>query len=548
MKKIITLAFALVFIGGASAQTIYDAAKLADKDLNGTARFVGMGGAMGALGGDISTMGTNPAGIGIYRSNDVMTSFSYSAYGSESNYAGGKFKNDNNRWSFDNIGFVFASKIGNETPLRYVNFGFNYKRTKSLYKNLSMAGAMGYFGDRAISQSNFMAQQATDAATNIWDAYREEIDLRNTQIYSDIDVGWLGAIGYQGGMIGQDLDHKTQYYSMMPLDGDAYSVFNSNEKGGVGQYDFNISFNISDRVYLGVTIGAYDVDYKKYSSYDETFSIYNEPNYVNEGYLLDSYNKISGSGFDVKLGGIVRPFENSPFRIGFAVHTPTFYKLTYTTSARMISDFHDPNNNQQLVGHDIDTYNYVGDMETSYRLNTPWLFNLSAGYTVGTSLALGAEYEFEDYSTMKFKYPGADGGGDMEFETGEVKNGLKGEHTFRVGAEYKVIPQLAFRLGYNYNSAVFKDEAVKYISPNSIITDTDFSNKKSQNIFTLGLGYRGSMFYADLAYKFSNYKEDFYPFYNEFQEANGNWNLVTAEATKVKNKRSQVLLTLGLRF
>ena len=86
MKKIITLACALSCIIGASAQSIYDAAKLAEKDLNGTARFVGMGGAMGALGGDITTMGTNPAGIGIYRSNDVMTSFSFSAYGAESKY------------------------------------------------------------------------------------------------------------------------------------------------------------------------------------------------------------------------------------------------------------------------------------------------------------------------------------------------------------------------------------------------------------------------------------------------------------------------------
>ena len=75
-----------------------------------------MGGAMGALGGDISTMGTNPAGIGIYRSNDVMTSFSFSTYGTESKYGGKTFDNNNNRWSYDNIGIVFASKIGNHTP------------------------------------------------------------------------------------------------------------------------------------------------------------------------------------------------------------------------------------------------------------------------------------------------------------------------------------------------------------------------------------------------------------------------------------------------
>ena len=131
MRKIITLATLGLLVAAApiSAQTVYDAAT--GKDLNGTARFVGMGGAMGALGGDISTIGTNPAGIGIYRSNDFMTSFGFSSYGTESKYLGDKFKSDKIQGSFDNLGFVFASKIGNETSLRYVNFGFSYHKAKS---------------------------------------------------------------------------------------------------------------------------------------------------------------------------------------------------------------------------------------------------------------------------------------------------------------------------------------------------------------------------------------------------------------------------------
>lgn len=41
--------------------------------------------------------------------------------------------------------------------------------------------------------------------------------------------------------------------------------FRSEERGGIDQYDFNISFNINDRVYLGVTVGAYAIDYSKYT-------------------------------------------------------------------------------------------------------------------------------------------------------------------------------------------------------------------------------------------------------------------------------------------
>ena len=105
MKKIFTLAVLglLASTTPVVAQTVYDGAKLTGKDLNGTARFVGMGGAMGALGGDISTMGTNPAGIGLFRSSDVMTSFGFSAYGTESKYLDNKLNSDKSRASFDNI-------------------------------------------------------------------------------------------------------------------------------------------------------------------------------------------------------------------------------------------------------------------------------------------------------------------------------------------------------------------------------------------------------------------------------------------------------------
>ena len=88
---------ALLLSSEVGAQTIYDAAKFSGKDLNGTARFVGMGGAMGALGGDISTISTNPAGIGIYRSNDLMTTFGFNYTSSESNYKGNIMKSDKYR-------------------------------------------------------------------------------------------------------------------------------------------------------------------------------------------------------------------------------------------------------------------------------------------------------------------------------------------------------------------------------------------------------------------------------------------------------------------
>ena len=267
--------------------------------------------------------------------------------------------------------------------------------------------------------------------------------------------------------------------------------------------------------------------------------VYDENYGSGEGYFLESFNRIHGSGFDVKLGTIFRPIEASPLRIGLSVHTPIFYRLTYATGAYIQSDVY-VDDDQSTTGLYVDTYEQLGnrDMEFDFRLQTPWVVNASVGYTVGNNLALGAEYEFENFSNMKFKDVN---NYDMDPETDEVKYTLKGVHTFRLGAEYKPISAFAFRVGYNYSSTAYKADAYKNIFSNSVSTDTEYSNDKSRNTFTVGIGYRGSLFYADLAYKYDMYKSDFYPFYNNLEG-------VKMAATKVSNTRSQVLLTLGCRF
>lgn len=526
-----------------TAQTVYDAAKIADKDLNGTARFVGMGGAMSALGGDISTISTNPAGIGIYRSHDVMTSFSLSSFGTDANYMGNSWNTSKMKGSYDNLGFVLSTKIGNKTTLRYVNFGFNYHKSNSFYGNMEMGGNLGNQ-----SQSYYMAQQA--AGIESW----------GSSPYTDVNIGWLSVLGYDGWLITDITTDKTGtpyldkdgnqindvngnplyrmpgvYYGLYD---NGNASFRSEQRGGIEQYDFNISFNIRDRVYLGLTLGAYSVDYNKYTIYGESYD-------NGEYYSLTSNNQIVGAGFDVKLGAIIRPFEYSPLRVGLAIHTPTFYSLDYKTRAYVESSLYDPVTGKNEAAS-VATENIVdGDMIREFRLQTPWLYNVSLGYTIGNSWALGAEYEYQDYSSMKFRDP--QGFSDsFEFENSTTAM-LKGVHTFRAGLEYKVIPQFAIRAGYNYRSALFNKDAFKDLPYNSIQTDTDFSNTQALNNYTVGIGYRGSMFYADLAYKFTSCKSDFYPFVNMNQTDNV-LEITSPEATKVTDRRSQVLLTLGVRF
>lgn len=527
-----------------SAQSLYDAARFMGNDLNGTARFVGMGGAMGALGGDISTMGTNPAGIGIYRSSDVMTSFGFSNIGMKSNMNGSKNEQDKLFGSFDNIGFVISSRIGNETPLRFVNFGFNYRKVKSFDKNMVMNGLIED-SEGPLSQSDLFAS----LSRGLTEKY-----LGSNAAFTDggIDAApWLGAMALRTRVIGSVGDHgedndlyasnvgymvdKDDKHIYLPVMGE----YTSRERGGLHSYDFNVALNFYDRIYLGATIGAYSVDYSRNSIYRESYKG------DASTYSLENWFDTSGTGVDFKLGVIVRPFESSSFRIGAAIHTPTWFNLEDRASAIMTSDV--DMNSDGTIGKDelfeYDTMEFPGESKTKYQLVTPWKYNLSLGYTIGRSVALGAEYEYSDYSSAKLKY---DDGLKMEDETSQIKTGLKGVHTLRVGAEFKLAPEFSFRLGYNYMTAAMYDDTFKRIALNSISTSTEFSNLKATNNYTLGLGYKGSVFYADLAYQFHTYKEDFYPFYNEVGE---NFEtIIVPNATKVTNTRSQVLLTLGLRF
>ena len=517
IKKGLVVACGLFLAVAANAQNAYDAERLLGNDLNGTARFVGMGGAMSALGGDISVMGTNPAGIGIFRSNDISVSFGFNNTGTESTFNGTSMKEDRTRASFDQLGFVYTYKVGNNTSLRYVNFGFNYHKSKNFNRLFSMGGLLD-----GLSQSWQLTQELGNAGVNSALAFDAILDAQNPydQYWNMYPV--LSVMGATTGVVDWPLD-ATRLWGW-----DGYSNnFYSQETGGISQYDFNVAFNIEDRFYIGATLGVADVNYSRFSSYTEELN--DDFGEANGGYTLENYFGLEGAGIDFKLGVIARPIEDSPFRLGFAVHTPTWYDLTETYNATLNSDIlaYDSPYSQTLSDY-MDPALYL---TYSYRLETPWKFNFSAGTTLGSSVAVGAEYEYADYSSSKLKDLANYALGDQP----SVKDFLKGVHTFRVGAEARLTPEFSLRAGYNYTSAAYADDAYSALS--YYRTSTDFNNVKAKNTATFGVGYRGDVFYADLAYKYDMYKSDFYAFDD-----------IDLPKTEVNNSRHQLIFTLGARF
>lgn len=516
MKFRIFIAMAFITVN-AVAQSSYNAFKFIDSDLTGTARYVGMGGSMNALGADISVMSSNPAGIGLYRSGDVSLSLGFGTLESEADYLGSKFSNKKTRFSLDNAGVVLSNAV-NFNSVKFVNVGFSYKRRNNLKREFSMAGALDGFSQM------FQIQRLYDAAS---------FDIANMSYsdYTSLNYSWLALLAADGGLLDPCSDPQGELTHPSPVS----MLYYSEEKGGVNQIDCNVSCNIDDRFYLGATLGIYNVDY-------ERNSYYGEDNVTKPIYTIYNRYATEGSGFDLKLGAIIRPFEDSSFRFGVAVHTPTWYSLTDVMSSEIYGvDFDGAPYGGYMSTLDYE-YSYGDNFYVDYRLITPWRVNFSGAYTVGNFLALNAEYEYSDYSTASMEYSDGHSIGAMN---DEIESNMKEVHTFKVGAEVKIGDNISLRGGYNYSSAPFKKEAVKMMIPTTD-TNTEYLNSLEQQNYTLGLGYRSGKLYFDAAFVLSERKSEFYPFYDYFADDSGRTHF--NPGTSVKDTNTRLVLTAGWRF
>lgn len=546
-KRLFSIGMLAMAAVAAVAQTQYDAARFSGSELNGTARFVGMGGAMSALGADISVIGTNPAGIGLFRSHDLSLSFGFNKNVTNSNLGGTEVKDERTRASFDQLGFVYSTKIGNKTDLRYFNIGFNYHKMANFNRQFSSRGNLNgsslswQMQDMMLGTGAYQNQASYDALLDAENPYT------SSAYYG---TPFLGSMGVRTGLV-DDVTGNDGSFGMMGWNG-ASGDYYSREEGGINAYEFNLSFNVQDRFYFGATLGVYDVNYSRYSSYYET--VLDDKGNDNGSFQLNNWFTTDGAGLDLKLGVIVRPMEYSPFRIGFAVHTPIWYSLNDRYTATLGTDIlaFPEKYTENLSDYYAPDASYL----LEYQLATPWKFNVSMGTTFSNVLAVDAEYEFANYAKARYKDAG---GYDLAAANGAVDKYLKNVHTFRIGMEAKFTPQFSFRAGYNYVTSPIADNSARYV-PNlstnkadyiwfdETRTDPEYHNLKARNTLTLGLGYRGKSIYADVAYKYDFYKSDFYMFDDYRFSNDGNSIVSRNSAAAVNHDRHQLLLTLGVKF
>jgi len=537
MKKLYIAVLAMAVVLPAAAQDTYESGRLLMNDLNGTARYVGMGGAMEALGAEISTISTNPAGIGLFRHSTVSVSAGLVSQQDVKEFAG----KNGTKMSFDQLGIVYSSRVSRSS---FVNVGFNFHKSHNFNQILSAAN------DLRNASLNMLSYHKADLENvrkggYYWDfndrghviGYESETSPYRAQTFSQADYLNMNALNLEF-----DVEDKAQMF----YNAADYYMFDRSQRGWISDFDFNVSGNQGDRFYWGVTVGIHDVNYKGYSIYTErlvngsgsSFGSDDNEDYVD---YIDT-RRIEGTGIDVKAGIIVRPIEDSPFRFGLYVSSPTWYELTTDND----TDF---NNDSEYGAED----SWYSGESYKFRYYTPWKFGVSLGHTFGSSVAAGFTYEFSDYSTAvnriitddsNYYYDSERSYADEVMKV-NTKNSLKSVHLFKAGVEYKPDTDLALRAGYNYQSSAYNKDGVRDMmldSPGvSYASTSDYVNWKDTHRITFGFGYKLSGWNFDVAYQYQLNSGDFYPMQKFENDQN-------VGATKVDYNRHQVLFTVGYTF
>lgn len=533
IKFLAILSFLALSIGYSYAQGEMDAYKMSQRDLTGTARSVAMGGAFGALGGDISGIAINPAGIGIYKSSEVVTTLNFQNTKSETQMktsAGDKISENKFKFTFDNFAFVgtVPTNVSDIVPL--VNFGFSYNRLKSFDRKYRMHG-----NNINTSMADYMAHRA-NTGYYIYDnpnnqLYVDDDNKNGEGIYPFDEYDWTTLLGYNAHLInhiGGGEYEPTQGFVNSSL----FNTLNVREKGTVDTYDFNIGTTFADVVSFGITVSVTDLDYKLYSDYSESAEILNN---ANNGFMTDNWLHTEGTGWQIKTGLIFKPIHE--LRIGLAYHSPTWYNMTDYFGAG--------------IDYNMDAFVPVGSPNVSptygniysydygpydYKFRSPDKFIASLAGVIGQTAIISADYEYTNYSKSMKLYDRngymLDGDPNSFIETD-----FKGASTLRFGAEVRVTPQFAVRAGYSWVQSPlekkFKDLEEEVMTVGS---DPHFILDGDTNYITWGAGYRfNKSFYTDIAFVMKNKKGDLYSFYG-------------ADKAEIKDQTFQGLLTLGFRF
>ena len=499
-----------------SAQDIKEAYNLSNLTIQGSARSMGFGNTLGSVGGDFSSLSVNPAGLGIYRSSEFTITPSLRINGTSSDYLGTTTAENNTHFNINNFGLVFTSapkgKRYEQRSWKAVSFAFGMNRSADFNYNYSYSGKNTTSSGSQVFESD-ANQYPGDAAAS---------------------AGPSSALGYMGAqshLLNYNPNNPTMpYATIVPFSGGVNQLKSTQVNGGINEYLFALGGNYKEKLMLGVTIGIPTVNYHSSSYYTETLS---PDNTVSNPYGFNSFNynqslDITGTGINAKIGAIYKINDN--FRIGAAFHTPTYYSISDVYTPAITTTRSDSGSFTLSVDNGA-----LAQNQFDYTFTTPWKGVLSATYIFNKLGFITADYEYVNYSTMRYRYPADQNGNSLQAQQDamnlDIRNTYKAASNFRLGAEGRLGKYFMLRLGFGYYGNPYKT--------------TDYNAQRID--VSGGFGFHFHHFFTDLAIVHSMYQVEEQPYSIDYSGviSSGAATIPTATTSYSINN---LAMTVGVKF
>ncbi|MDR0700216.1 MAG: outer membrane protein transport protein [Tannerella sp.] len=519
-----------------------DAFTISNTDLGGTARSVAIAGAFGSLGGDISVISQNPAGLGIYRSSEISGTLDLSTNKTSTSWNGINMNRNDTRFTPFNFGFELYFPAGTEGISNW-NLGFSHNRVKNFNRKYGMLN-----NGLSYSMADYVAWRASNAFGP--DRGIPENDLIYEKgVYDPYNEGglaghWLSILGYESGMYGNMLGQDGLYHSAFgekERDGGDWIIHSPNqmrlsvnESGYMDEYNVGFGMNISNFLFLGASLTMTDLNYKYSSFYEEYFTY---DNTKDDELYLENWLNTEGSAVSINVGAIV---NMQILRLGVAYNSPRWYNMT---------DYYDARAGTYINGYSTPEFSasIPENSYSEYKFSTPGKWIFSGSIILGSSALISADYELVNYNDMYFSSKD-EYGGEVNYDANRyIDEDYTWSQTLKLGAEVKITPRFAVRAGYMMQTSPMRKALVNNdveVLPAGTIPHFTVTSKPT-NYYTAGLGYRfTSNFYMDLACVYRQNESDAYAFSNTYKTAN---DVVSMPAT-LRSNTTRMVLTLGYKF
>ncbi len=499
MKKFLWVFIAFFAVTNINAQDITDALRYSTEELSGTARFRAMSGAFGALGGDMSAIGINPAGSAVFLNSFGTLTLDQRTVENEIGYFNGLGNNKSEDFNFSQAGAVFVfNRNGSANAWNKFTFGVNYSKTNNFDDNFIATGIspnsideyfLGYANGVPLE---FLETMDDESITDLYSYLGEEKDFGAQQ----------AMLGYQSYIINADNnDPQNTSYTSAIAPGNFNQRYSYAATGLNGKFSFNFAGEYQDFLYLGANLNTHFLNYDRSTRFLETNS--NPGSEINEVYFAESLNT-TGNGFSLQLGAITKLSDY--FRLGASYESPTWYTISEQTTQYLETN-NDFNESVVLDPNVINIY-------PNYNLKTPSKLTGSAALVFGAKGLISVDYVYKDYTNTEFR-PVDDP--DFEIQNANIVDNLKAASSIRLGGEYR-IQNFSLRAGYRMEESPYLDE------------------------FTVGelIGYSGG-----LGYDFGNLKLDLSYDKVDFDENRQLYQVGLTNAANINRDISSLVLSIS---